>query len=196
VRFSCFPTQSLHGHLVEVVPHGLWKTTWNFRTCWKSGIHHVLSTETTVLLMPNFRTAISSCVKLKNCFKLLTFWELASHKPKKTILGLFTWLVSFCQDNEQNFSLSSGIEFTWVRNKISITFRTPGRSIKLHYHLNTGNKFAWVQLPDCFQLRPAHVGCFEKERSDLYLCRHVPRTQGILRRLRQFYILTSNLMPE
>jgi hypothetical protein len=138
VRFSCFPTQSLHSHLVEVVPHGLWKTTWNFRTCWKSGIHNVLSTETTVLLMPNFRTAISSCVKLKNCFKLLTFWELASHKPKKTILGLFAWLVSFCQDNEQKFSLSSGIDFTWVRNKISITFRTPGQSIKLHSHLNTG----------------------------------------------------------
>ena len=138
MRFSCFPTQSLHSHLVEVVPHGLWKTTWNFRPCWKSGIHHVLSTETTVLLMPNFRTAISSCVKLKNCFKLLTFWELASHKPKKTILGLFTWLVSFCQDNEKNVPLSSGIEFMWVRNKISITYRSPGQSIKLHSHLNTG----------------------------------------------------------
>ena len=66
VRFSCFPTQSLHSHVVAVVPHGLWKTTWNFRTCWKSGILHILSTKTTVLLMPNFfRTAISSCVKLK-----------------------------------------------------------------------------------------------------------------------------------
>jgi hypothetical protein len=44
VRSFCFPTQSFHGHLVEVVPLDLWKTTWNFRTCWKSGIHHVLPT--------------------------------------------------------------------------------------------------------------------------------------------------------
>jgi hypothetical protein len=53
VRAFCLPTQSLHGHLVEVVPLGLWKTTWNFRTIWKTGIQHVLSTETTVLQTPN-----------------------------------------------------------------------------------------------------------------------------------------------